>query len=516
MLLLALLAATVAPCVSTGELRIGTEPVFCALDLAPGEAIELTIEQGDRDLQIRVRRGDKLLLTVDITESGPERVLIFGEARETAVVEIRSSQKRPRPTIHRIAKRIRAAEPQDTTRLEAQRLATEARGMDGGGEQQLRAARDLLTQALSLARALNDLDGVAIDLAAIASIDYQLTDYAAVIAGSTEALAIASERGLRWTETDCLNNIGVAHWQLGDQRKFREGYARALEIAAATGNRRGEIAIRNNLGLSFRETGENQKSREQYSLALPIARGLGDRFAEGVIHGNLAAAYQALAESRLAIDAATRANALFRMAGADRQRIRPLLRLAELRLQSGELSAASPPMADAIRLIKATADRRAEADAAVLTGKIAFAKKDYITARREANIAVGLYRELRLRLGEAAALHFTGEILERTSVQDGAFAEFNKALRIRKELGARNEEAETLYRLAVIEKRRGHLQDPNRHPALLPQLGLPTSVRPNPQSSIGQYPSETPPRQRSRCDGPLAPPPSFRLHYLSP
>jgi predicted ATPase/transcriptional regulator with XRE-family HTH domain/Flp pilus assembly protein TadD len=136
----------------------------------------------------------------------------------------------------------------------------------------LPVAMDYLEQALQLSRAIGDRLAESAVLNrlgmayTIANNMSQARDY------FQQALQIFSEVGDRRGEGRALNNLGVAYHGMGDYLRAKDYFSRGLEIIFEIGDRWGETAFLTNLGIASQRLGNFAEARRYFEQSILISR----------------------------------------------------------------------------------------------------------------------------------------------------------------------------------------------------------------------------------------------------
>jgi tetratricopeptide (TPR) repeat protein len=216
-----------------------------------------------------------------------------------------------------------------------------------------------------------------------------------------QALAISREIGDRRSEGADLGNLGTAYARLGETRTAIDYHQQALAIYRDIGDRRGEGSILGNLGLAYMHLGETLAAIECYEGALAIAREIGDRRVEGNDLGNLGSAHADLGDLRTAIEHYEQALAIAREIGDRRGEGNWLGNLGDAYARLRETSAAIDYYEGALAIAREIGDRRSEGN---WLGNLGNAYADLGEARTAIDSyeqALAIVREIGDRHGEA-------------------------------------------------------------------------------------------------------------------
>jgi tetratricopeptide (TPR) repeat protein len=318
-------------------------------------------------------------------------------------------------------------------------------------------ALDKFNKALPITRALGDRSGEADTLHNIGAAYRALGEMRKALEKYNEALPIRQETGDRRGEVTTLSNMGLVYWSLGETRKALEKYDEALPIRRAIGDREGEAATLNNIGLAYSSLGEAQKALEKYNEALPILRAINNRRGEAITLGNIGSVYRSSGEMRKALDKYNESLAGLRLTG-DRYGVATILNnIGSAYLPLGETQKALEKYNEALPIRRETGDRPGEANTLSNIGLVYWTSGETRKALGKFNEALPISQETGARSIEGFILHFIGMAYNSLGEAQKALDKYNEALLIRRATGERREEADTLLRIAQVEKKRGNL-----------------------------------------------------------
>jgi tetratricopeptide (TPR) repeat protein len=228
-----------------------------------------------------------------------------------------------------------------------------------------RQAIDLDTQALAIAREIDDRRNEAAVLTTLGYCNYRLGNHRQAIDLDTQALAIAREIGNHEGEATALRNLGLCHAALGDYRQAIDLHTQALGIFRFRdiAHSHYEAAVLRNLGRCHAALGDYQQAIHLHTQALDIARDIGDRHGEGAALRNHGNCHARLADYWQALDLLTQALDIARDIGDRYGEASALNYLGRAWLGSGDAPQAVPLLMQAVSLAEATADIEPAAEA---------------------------------------------------------------------------------------------------------------------------------------------------------
>lgn len=201
-------------------------------------------------------------------------------------------------------------------------------------------ARALLERALPTAVRIADHEREGFMRLGLAYVDLVEGRFEAARRGYEQALDLLRRSGNRFGELDALTGLGRAHDQLGDPDRAYACYLEVAELAQRYGWKENEVEALNNLGTNEFYRGDPAAALDHLRLARELARSLGNPYREVTPAGNVARTLADLGrydEAAACIDSTL---ALCREHGYADEEVVLLHRLAELRLEQGDLGAA--------------------------------------------------------------------------------------------------------------------------------------------------------------------------------
>jgi tetratricopeptide (TPR) repeat protein len=137
-------------------------------------------------------------------------------------------------------------------------------------------AIDLHTQALAIARQVDNRQGEGADLGNLGNCYYCLGEYGRAIDFNTQALAIARETGDREGESTGLGNLGNCYYSLGEYPQAIDLHTQALAIARDISNRYLEANSLGYMGRTWLASGDARQALALFEQAVSIADATGD------------------------------------------------------------------------------------------------------------------------------------------------------------------------------------------------------------------------------------------------
>jgi CHAT domain-containing protein/tetratricopeptide (TPR) repeat protein len=138
------------------------------------------------------------------------------------------------------------------------------------------AARESLEAALTIARALGDLDLEARALGWMGTSYRYAGEPAKALETLQESVRLSRRQGNRAEEARNLSRIGLIHHDRGDVQEALDVLRQALAIRREVKDPGGEAVTLNNLGLAYETTGDYARALEHYEQALALFRAVGE------------------------------------------------------------------------------------------------------------------------------------------------------------------------------------------------------------------------------------------------
>lgn len=208
------------------------------------------------------------------------------------------------------------------------------------------SARMSYERALGLARAAGARECEAECLQSLGVVHYDLNEHATAREYLERSLAIRHSLDDQYGKAESLNSLGNVCCDLGEHLAARDYYRQSLALKRAVGDRRGEAHVLYNLSVFHRDLGDGEAARWCCEEALSIAQETGDQRLEAYVLTYLALVLERLhtPESPSEADLATaekhytRALAIRRQIGQPTLAIDSLAGLARVALAEGRMA----------------------------------------------------------------------------------------------------------------------------------------------------------------------------------
>jgi CHAT domain-containing protein/tetratricopeptide (TPR) repeat protein len=399
----------------TVVLEAGTARSLTFDALAAG-FVRLAIDRDSPGIKVRVLSPDGTPLDLHArVRAQPAQHLFF--LTQTAGAHRIEFSLEPGASVKRSATarllEVRGAIAEDTPRIAADDLASEAAALQSQNVAERRAAIAKLEQSLPLWRAAGDVRGEADAHNRAGGIYYQLGDFKASLAAHQLAVPLFERAGDLALVAEALGNQAVALQNLGEAALAAETHSRVLAIQRQAGNKRGEAYALHNLGAALYRLGRFEDALARYEEALAAKRAIGDNTL-GVTTSNM---------------------------GTTRGRL-------------GDYRGALATYQEALALRRASNDRRGEAYELQNLGSTYVALDEWPAALEHLLAAVPVFEAIGDARGHAQVLHNLGVAYEATADYDRALSYLDRALTERRTIGDPAATSTTLMRIGTIAQTR--------------------------------------------------------------
>jgi len=219
-------------------------------------------------------------------------------------------------------------------------------------------------------------------------------------------------------EADARVSFASHLWRLGRYPEALPEYEKAAALRELMGDRAGLVTALNGVGRLQWNLGKYDLSLAAHQRALSLARDLRDRAAEATA----------------------------------------LREIGDLRKRSGDVPAALKDYANAQGIRHGLGDSLGEAELVEQIGHIRTERKEYPQALDAFRRAAGAFEKAGAKADLARCRHNVGVALENMGDLDGALAQYEQALAMRRAIGARDDQVTTLLNMSMAQWRRRELR----------------------------------------------------------
>jgi CHAT domain-containing protein len=218
-------------------------------------------------------------------------------------------------------------------------------------------------------------------------------------------------------EADTLNDISEVYQLLGEYQLSLDSYNQTLSLYRKTGNITGEAKTLDTMGQVYRSLEEYQKALDSSTQALAMWRKQSDRPRQIATLTTIVRTYESLGDYQQALDAAN-----------------------QIMVLGNESS-----------------DRFSQATGFIFLGRVYRGLGEYQKALDSFNQGLSLMQAMKFRQAEPPILDNIGKVYDQLDQPQKAIEAYNQALSLWRGIGDRTGEAESLYSIAGVERKRGNL-----------------------------------------------------------
>ena len=446
--------------------------------LGAGQVARLTVDQGARDLAVKIHRGDAVE-DLDGRWHGPEDVSIQATSPGWHHLEICSVLASPLVDAYAVTMNaIEPLTPGEAQRLEAQRLSTSAKQLLAKATgASLQSAIAVYEKVLPLWRALGDAYGEAQTHNALGLLITLLGNPAKGVASYELALPIWQQLGYRTGEAETLGNIGAAYSLQGNKRLALTYHESALRILRAIGNRYLELFALNGIGAAYMELGEPQKALDHFEQVRALAERIGDFSASFRALNNLGTVYDLQGEPQKALDAYDSVLTLCARMSDLRCEANVRTNRGTLSRRLGDFEAALEQYRRGIEAAKSSGDIRSQAFSLQFMGVTYQELGQLDNALRCYEQAMAIFQKIQDRRGEGTLRVQMGKLFFDRRAHDRALESYRAGVQLLNQIGDIRNEVQGHHGLALVQAASGELDLARRNLEQVLVLAAPLNDR---------------------------------------
>ncbi len=225
----------------------------------------------------------------------------------------------------------------------------------------LDTALNLLQQALSLCKQINNIEGEACALGNMGVIYDTKGDLDKSLDFQQQALALHKQIGRKEGEAGALVNIGLIHNIRGEFDKALDFLKQALAIDNQIGDKEGVAVDLCNIGIIYQTKGDLDMALDMFNQALALDQQIGNKEGEASDLGNIGLLYSAEGNLNEALDLHKQALALHRQVGNKECEAKDLGNIGSVYMIMGNNDTALDFQQQALTLEHQIGDKRSEA-----------------------------------------------------------------------------------------------------------------------------------------------------------
>ena len=214
-------------------------------------------------------------------------------------------------------------------------------------------ALPLLFEALSMFDALEDRQGRALALNAVAGIHFHLGNYPYSLECSLEILGISQDVGDARLEARALNSIGVVQSQIGEQAAALKSFTESMRLFKEIGDARGQADALGNSGIVQRRLGDYQAALGCCRRALDTYRGLEGKQGIAEVLSSIGEVYRDMGDFSQALECFRESLEVAREVGNRSEEVFSLMFTGEIHSRQGRIEAALPFLQQAVQAAEA-------------------------------------------------------------------------------------------------------------------------------------------------------------------
>lgn len=319
-------------------------------------------------------------------------------------------------------------------------------------------ALDYLNQARSLMQKSGNRYAEAEVLTQISIVYDRLGQNQQALDSLNQALKLQRENKDPARVASTLNSIAEIYTSFGDYQKALDFYNQALTLQRQVSDLLGEAGTLSYIAKLYNLLGDYKLSIETSNQALEKFRTVGDRSKVAQTLDEIAGVYRLAADYQKALDYYNQALKLWREQSALFQEFATLTGMIRVYESLKDYPQALDTANQALSLSRKQQSSFSEATALAYLGRVYLASGDYQKALDFSTQAALRFQKLNIPTAQANILGNIGKVYKSLKQPQQAIANYNQELKLRRNLGDRTGEAETLYNMAVSERDRNNLE----------------------------------------------------------
>ncbi|MEB3233070.1 MAG: tetratricopeptide repeat protein, partial [Leptolyngbyaceae bacterium] len=326
---------------------------------------------------------------------------------------------------------------------------------------QLDQAEIYVTEAIALARTLDNQDLLARSLNEAGVIAYSRSQFDLALGHYQQALEISRAIGNTQVEIHVLDNMGVVYRRRGAYDQALTLHQQALTVFEADGSLADpsiHARILNNIGIVWSLYGDYVKALDFNLRGLAIAQRENQPFVEGRILSSIGFTYGELGNYDQALNFLQRALTVTETLGNQAELGRVLNNLGTIALRQGDYAGAIAYLERSLSIQQAMSN---DIDVAINFNNLGLAHwnlGEYDTALHYYQQALELQQDIGDRPGEAYSLASIGTVSFSTGDYTRSLEAFERSLQIFRNIGANNRVGDTLNSIGGIHYSLGQLE----------------------------------------------------------
>lgn len=334
--------------------------------------------------------------------------------------------------------------------------------------------------ALSVARKIDDGEGIAQSLANVGGVYRVQGDYALALEAYEQSVkrweALGQPAGLART----LASIGVARYFQGNYEEALAAYRSSLKILEGLDDKDTTASALNGIGAIHRELGEYNLALDFYQQSLRVAESQDNRMRVGIALNNIGILYRAWGNYARALEYFQRSYDLRAPLGDKLGMSITMLNMGDIHQLQGNHALALDYFQQSLALREALGDKEGIATVLNAIGEGYRLLGRYDSALQSLRRSLSLREALGNKPRIARTLHNLGNVLLSQSDAPSALGFYEKALALETEAGDKERSVETLNGIGLAHEMQGAhekaLEAASRAAALAAQIGYAQGV----------------------------------------
>lgn len=320
-------------------------------------------------------------------------------------------------------------------------------------------ATRLLSQALSLYRAIRNPQGEANALTELGVVLWMTGDYPLALQHLEKALALFEEVEDRLGLASARNSIGVVCQLTGDYPRAERELVKALAFYGIAGDSLGAAHVLTNLGVVSRLKGEYEDAAQFLNDAMTLYMKIGNLLGKGNCLKELGIVNRLRGHYSIAITQLEEALSCQLQSGNRLGQANSLKNLGATQHLAGNIEAATTALEKAFSLYQRIEDRLGQADTTKFLGSLRLAAMELPEAERDLSQALTICRELGDQSGEVEVLNHLGDLYRLLDNTELAASFHRQSMRLSREIGSPRDEAIAITGTARCALIRGQQSD---------------------------------------------------------
>ncbi len=381
----------------------GGEAHSYLLTLTAGQFCHVVVDQRGIDVVVSFYGldGAKMVEVDTPTDTnGQEPISLVAENSGVYRLEVRSLAKNAPSGRYEVKlEELRAATPEDRSRVTAQKAFTDAKSLrNQRTAESFRKAIKMYQEALVVWQTLGDRLMQAYSLNEMGLIYGDVGEYQKALDSYSQARTIYKAISDFRSEASMLVNIGWIYGMLGEDQKALDLYDQVQQAYRAIGDRNADPVLLSNIGATYASLGQYPKALDIHLRVLAIRRARSDSGGQAITLNNIANCYEHLGEKLKALDYYGQALTLMPQLGNAFYTATTLNHIGALYQELGEHQKALDYFGQALVIRQTIGDRNGEAATLFYFARLERDRGNFVEARNRIEAALAAVESLRINV----------------------------------------------------------------------------------------------------------------------